>query len=335
MTGSEAGLPALAVRSLPRRTPARGGAPAQVRAGVVGAYAFTAALARLAEAKASGALYGSAGAVYLRDGAIVHAESPCAPDLGVRLMACGLLSPDQWREAVTTAGAERGVGGHLVDTGRVARGELELCHLLALFDAAYFTLLPDSEPDRFQPGATSRLGPISGPVPAQRVAREAQRRRAQLERAWPWDDTDAGPVVPRTGGEARGGRARAPTPAQLAVLAAADGSRTPVQIAWHLGRSAFATLLDVRRLAAIGRISTPVRAEAPPAPAPPAAVSSPAPVPRAAVLSPAPAPAPVPLPPAPEPPPLTRGGPQPAVLSSSDPSVALLLRLRAALEARL
>lgn len=327
MTGSEAGRPALAVRSLPRRTPARGGAPAQVRAGVVGAYAFTAALARLAEAKASGALYGSAGAVYLRDGAIVHAESPCAPDLGVRLMACGLLSPDQWREAVTTAGAERGVGGHLVDTGRVARGELELCHLLALFDAAYFTLLPDSEPDRFQPGATSRLGPISGPVPAQRVAREAQRRRAQLERAWPWDDTDAGPVVPRTGAEARSGRARAPTPAQLAVLAAADGSRTPVQIAWHLGRSAFATLLDVRRLAAIGRISTPVRAEAaqaPPVPAPPAPVSAPAP-----------APVPPPLPPAPEPPLRTRGGPQPAVLPSSDPSVALLLRLRAALEARL
>ncbi|MDX2704258.1 transcriptional regulator [Streptomyces sp. PA03-6a] len=328
MTGTEAGRPALAVRGLPRRIPARGSAPAQVRAGVVGAYAFTAALARLAEAGASGALYGSAGAVYLRDGAIVHAESPCAPDLGVRLMACGLLSPDQWREAVTTASAERGVGGHLVDSGRVARGELELCHLLALFDAAYFTLLPDSEPDRFQPGATSRLGPISRPVPAQRVAREAQRRRAQLERAWPWDDTDAGPVVPRSEGEARGGRARAPTPAQQAVLAAADGSRTPVQIAWHLGRSAFATLLDVRRLAATGRISMPVRAQAPAAPARPA----PAPVP------PAPVP-PAPVPPAPLPPvaptPFAHGGPQPAVLSSSDPSVALLLRLRAALEARL
>ncbi|MGW3245441.1 transcriptional regulator [Streptomyces sp. NPDC001070] len=316
MTGTEAGRPALALRSLPRRTPARGGAPAHVRAGVVGAYAFTAALARLAEARASGALYGSAGAVYLRDGAIVHAESPCAPDLGVRLMACGLLSPDQWREAVTTASTGRGVGGHLVDTGRVARGELELCHLLALFDAAYFTLLPDSEPDRFQPGATSRLGPISRPVPAQRVAREAQRRRAQLERAWPWDDTDAGPVVPRSTGEARGGRARAPTPGQLAVLEAADGSRTPVQIAWHLGRSAFATLLDVRRLAAIGRISTPVRAEA---------TVTPAPVP----------PAPSPAASAPALPPPALGGPQPAVLPSSDPSVALLLRLRAALEARL
>ncbi|MEU1622283.1 transcriptional regulator [Streptomyces sp. NPDC005722] len=328
MTGTEAGRPTLAVRGLPRRTPARGGAPAQVRAGVVGAYAFTAALARLAEARASGALYGSAGAVYLRDGAIVHAESPCAPDLGVRLMACGLLSPDQWREAVTTASAERGVGGHLVDTGRVARGELELCHLLALFDAAYFTLLPDSEPDRFQPGATSRLGPISRPVPAQRVARETQRRRAQLERAWPWDDTDAGPVVPRSEREVRGGRARAPTPAQLAVLAAADGSRTPVQIAWHLGRSAFATLLDVRRLAANGRISMPVRAQAPPAPAP-----LPAP-PAAPPLPPPPAPPEPPPAPAP-PPPFAHGGPQPAVLPSSDPSVALLLRLRAALEARL
>ncbi|MEU6344626.1 transcriptional regulator [Streptomyces sp. NPDC046977] len=307
MTGAEAARPPLALRSLPRRTPSRGvtapaTAPAPVAGGPgrFGAYAFGAALARLADAGASGALYGSAGAVYLRDGAVVHAESPCAPDLGVRLMACGRLTPDQWREAVTTADVGRGVGRHLVDTGRVARGELELCHLLALFDAAYFTLLPDSEPDRFQPGATSRLGPISRPVPAQRIAREAQRRRTQLERAWPWDDTDAGPVVPRPGEEFRGGRARAPTRGQLAVLAAADGRRTPVQIAWHLGRSAFATLLDVRRLAAGGRIATAARAE----PSPPA------------------------------PPPVV-GGPQPAAPASTDPTVALLLRLRAALEARL
>ncbi|MDX3235440.1 transcriptional regulator [Streptomyces sp. ME03-5709C] len=315
MTGTDAGRPALAVRP-PRRAPAGEGTPAQVRAGAVGGYAFTAALARLAEARASGALYGSAGAVYLRDGEVVHAESPCAPDLGVRLMACGLLSPDQWREAVTATSAERGVGRHLVETGYVARGELELCHLLALFDAAYFALLPDAEPDRFQPGATSRLGRVARPVPAQRVAREARRRRALLDQAWPWDDTDAAPVVPRTEGEVRGSRARAPTPSQSAVLAGADGSRTPVQIAWHLGRSAFATLLDVRRLAAAGRVATPARAQAAAAPGPPS------PTPRR------------PSPPA-APTPFARGGPQPAFLPSSDPSVALLLRLRAALEARL
>lgn len=318
MTGKEAGRPALAVL-LPRRAPARGGAPAQVRAGVVGGYAFTAALARLAEARASGALYGSAGTVYLRDGEVVHAESPCAPDLGVRLITCGLLSPDRWREAVTAASAERGVGGHLVETGRVARGELELCHLLALFDAAYFALLPDAEPDRFQPGATSGLGRIARPVPAQRVAREARRRRALLDRAWPWDDTDAAPVVPRTEGEVGGSRARAPTPSQSAVLGAADGSRTPVQIAWHLGRSAFATLLDVRRLAATGRVAVPARAQAvaaPPEPGPP----------RQAPPRPSPPAAPTPF---------ARGGTQSAFPPSSDPSVALLLRLRAALEARL
>ncbi|WP_431949113.1 transcriptional regulator [Actinacidiphila sp. bgisy167] len=324
MTGTDAARPVL--RGLPRRTPARGGAPAPLRTGVTGAYAFTAALARLAEARASGALYGSAGTVYLRDGAVVHAESPCAPDLGVRLTACGLLSPDQWREAVITASAGRGVGDRLVDSGRVARGELELCHLLTLFDAAYFTLLPDAEPDRFRPGAAFPLGPIARPVPAQRVAAEAQRRRAQLERTWPWDDTDACPVVPRPEGEVHGRRARAPTAGQLAVLGAADGIRTPVQIAWHLGRSAFATLLDVRRLAATGRISTPLRAEAPPAVPPVPSTARPAPPPQA----PSGRPAPVPTPP-----PVARGGPLPAVLPSCDPSVVLLLRLRAALEARL
>ncbi|MEV4193485.1 transcriptional regulator, partial [Streptomyces toxytricini] len=38
----------------------------------------------------------------------------------------------------------------------------------------------------------------------------------------------------------------------------ADGLRTPADLAWVLGRPAFHTLLDVRRLAAAGLVETPL-----------------------------------------------------------------------------
>lgn len=217
---------------------------------------FDAALAELADEHATGALYGRAGVVYLCDGVVVHAESPSAPDLGVRLTACGRLDPEMWRRAVAEAGRDRRVGGFLVEHGCLSRGELELCHLGALFDAGYFTLLPDSEATRFLSGASHWLGPVR-PVRADTLRREAGRRRALLDRVWPWPAADEGPVVPRPGGFAHSAYGTGPTRRQRDVLEAADGSRTPAQIAWLLGRSAFTTVLDVRRLAAAGLIETP------------------------------------------------------------------------------
>lgn len=232
---------------------------------------FDAALARLAADRATGALYGNSGVLYLCDGAVVHAESPSAPDLGVRLTTCGRLSTEAWRKALAEAGRDRRVGPFLVEHGCLTRGELELCHLGALFDAAYFVLLPDSEPTRFLHGATHWLGPVR-PVRADAVRRESGRRRALLDRVWPWPAADAQPVVPRPGADPYEGRGTAPNRGQRAVLDLADGSRTPPQIAWLLGRSAFTTVLDVRRLAATGYIETPPprhTAAAPPSPPPP------------------------------------------------------------------
>ncbi|MFE2430295.1 transcriptional regulator [Streptomyces sp. NPDC059373] len=221
---------------------------------------FDAALAGLAAEQATGALYGNSGVVYLCDGAVVHAESPSSPDLGIRLITCGRLSAEAWRKALAEAGRDRRVGPFLVEHGCLTRGELELCHLGALFDAAYFVLLPDSEPTRFLRGATHWLGTVR-PVRADALRRESVRRRALLDRVWPWPAADAHPVVPRVG---RGG---VPDPGQRAVLEVADGSRTPAQIAWLLGRSAFTTVLDVRRLAAAGYVETPtVPRQAPPLP---------------------------------------------------------------------
>ncbi|WP_431045850.1 transcriptional regulator [Streptomyces sp. P1-3] len=246
-------------------------------------------LARLTTERATGALLRDTGTLYLADGAVVHAESPAAPGLDALLTRGGRLPTEGWREAVDRAGARRRVARYLVEKGHMSSGELEICHLGALFDAAFFVLAPDSGPARFRSGAAHWLGPVR-PVPVPAVEREARRRRELLDRLWPRPEVDTAPVVavPAAGGPAT-------TCRQRAVLAAADGVRTATGIAWLLGRPAFHTLLDVRRLAAAGRVRTPPAAAPPPAPTLPAWVAG----------------------------------------ISADPDVALLHRLRDALEARL
>ncbi|MFJ1992149.1 transcriptional regulator [Streptomyces asiaticus] len=280
--------------SLPHRTGARAGhAPS---------------LTGLADERASGALLCDAGTVYLRDGQVVHAESPVAPGIEVLLTTGGRLTADSWRDAVGRTGRAGGVGRFLVDSGRLSGAELEICHLGALFDAAYFALGHGSGPRGFQRGAAHWLGPVR-PVGAAAVERETRRRGKLLDALWPYPQVDTAPVVLRR----PDGRAPAVTPRQRAVLALADGVRTPARIARELGRPAFHTLIDIRRLAAAGHVATPraTRPEHPGRPGPPAGSA-------ASAAS---------APPAPD-----RG---PGVVVFTDPDIDLLRRLRDALEASL
>ncbi|MEU9101015.1 transcriptional regulator [Streptomyces sp. NPDC048361] len=209
-------------------------------------------LSRLVAERATGALLRDSGTLYLVDGQVVHAESPAAPGIDVLLTVSGRLRPEGWQWAVDQAGARGAVGRFLVDSGQVTGGELELCHLGALFDAAFFTLSPGSGPTRFRYGVAHWIGPVR-PVPACSVAREAARRRELLFRLWPHPEVDTAPVV------AAPGLGGAPVTArQRALLALADGVRTPQDIARLLGRPAFHTLVDVRRLAACGAVETPL-----------------------------------------------------------------------------
>ncbi|MFJ4832196.1 transcriptional regulator [Streptomyces sp. NPDC088747] len=241
-------------------------------------------LSRLAAERATGVLIRERGTLYLADGEVVHAESPATPGLDVLFAARGVLDPGVWRDAVAAAGARHRVGRFLVDSGRIAEGALELCHLGSLYDAAYFVLGPSSTPTRFRYGAAHWLGPVR-PVPVAALARETVRRRELLHRIWPDPATDTAPLV-------RARLAAGPTVPlrQEAVLGRVDGVRTAADVSLALGRPAFHTLVDLRRLAAAGLV-----AAAPPA----------------------------------QPPPV------PSVLAqpSADPDVALLRRLRDALEA--
>ncbi|CAM5443915.1 hypothetical protein [Streptomyces purpurascens] len=258
----------------------------------------SALLGTLAEQGASGALSTESGIVYLASGHVVHVESAVTPALGDLLTHSGALAPDGWWAAIDQAGRRCRVGRQLVDSGQLAAGALELCHLGALFDAAYFVLAHDGPALRFRPGVAHWLGAVRS-VPVDAVLRESRRRRELLHRIWPEPCVDLAPLarVPDV--------APSDLPARRSrTLAQVDGVRTAAQIATALACRTFHTLVELRRLAAAGMV-----------------------VPVATAAAPASAPAPVPAPASAEP------GPAPRPMTPDEPDTALLRRLLHALEA--
>ncbi|MFE1447900.1 transcriptional regulator [Streptomyces olivaceoviridis] len=259
-------------------------------------------LTRLAEERATGVLVREHGVLHLAEGRVVHAESPLAPGLDVLLTAHGTLAATAWQQAAARTTGPLLAAELLLRSGVLPTGALELCHLDALYDAGYFALAPSSTPGRFRYDSTPRLGPLPS-VPVVALERETLRRRLLLHRLWPDPAADTAPLIradPATGRApanaadpttpgTRAAPATPVTPRQRAVLDRVDGVRTAADIARNLGRQAFHTLVDVRRLTAAGQI-----APAPTAPAPP---------------------------------------PPPPYQVTTDPDIALLKRLRDALEA--
>ncbi|MET7380552.1 transcriptional regulator [Streptomyces sp. NPDC005526] len=214
-------------------------------------------LTRLAEERATGVLVRARGSLYLVDGRVAHGESPAAPGPGALLTAHGTLGAGVWRDAVARADDRRGAARLLLDGGHVTAGALELCHLASLYDAAYFALSPSSTPGRFRYGITHRLGPILS-LPVAALERETLRRRDLLHAIWPDPAPDSAPL-------ARTYASGAPklTARQRGLLALIDGVRTAADLAHALGRQAFHTLVDVRRLVAAGLVAPQEPAPAP------------------------------------------------------------------------
>ncbi|MEV7886039.1 transcriptional regulator [Streptomyces sp. NPDC002817] len=259
-------------------------------------------LTRLAAERATGVLVRERGTLHLAEGRVVHAESPLAPGLDVLLTAHGTLDADTWNQAVAEADGAPGAGLLLAGRGRLTRGALELCHLEALYDAAYFALAPSSSPGRFRYTGAGRLGAVH-PVTVAALEHETLRRRDLLHRIWPDPTTDEAPLLHSDALAAPGLTAR-----QRAVLHLVDGVRAASDIAHRLGRPAFHTLVDVRRLAAAGVVTRDPAA----APVRPGPVRHGTPIPLA-----------------------TRGPQRPsdaAMPEVADPDITLLKRLRDALE---
>ncbi|MET7288524.1 transcriptional regulator [Streptomyces sp. NPDC005573] len=300
-------------------------------------------LRRLAEEQATGVLVREHGTLHLAQGRVVHAESPLAPGLGALLTAHGTLAATAWQQAAERTSGPWDAARLLYDTGLLPSGALELCHLDALYDAGFFALAPSSTPGRFRYDGGPSLGPLPS-VPVVALERETLRRRLLLHRLWPDPATDSAPLA------LAGPAAAVPVaPRRRAVLALVDGVRTAPEIARDLGRQAFHTLVDVRRLASAGLVAPVLTAPDPP-PHPPGAdtpggmadmAGAGADFPDTGTRADAGAgtgavtgraiPPPAPAPPVRPVPPVAFHPPPP--LTVNDPDIALLKRLRDALEA--
>jgi hypothetical protein len=193
------------------------------------------------------------GTVYLIEGQVTHAESPAAPGVGELLTASGRLAGRTWQAALDAGTSRARVGEHLVAQGHLTRGELELCILGTIYDAAYFALAPASAPVEFLAGAAHWLGQVIR-VDATAVTREARRRGRLLDEIFPDPRVDLAPVMPVPRPPVERVTLTAP---QWELLVSADGQRTPADLALLLGRAGYATIQELRRLAALGLIELP------------------------------------------------------------------------------
>ncbi|MFE1177349.1 hypothetical protein [Streptomyces sp. NPDC058773] len=268
-------------------------------------------LDRCAAERVTGALRGPHGCIYLLEGAVYCVEGTAAPGLDILLLTAGKVPPQGWQHAVERAGPHLGAAQFLVSEGWLTQSELEICHLAALLDAAFFALPLPPESTSFTPGTAHWLGVVR-PISAVALQQATARRRALLDRLHAWAAVDSSPVIPVHP------RTSAPTTGrQRRLLDRADGRHTPYELARLLGQSAFATLLDVRRLAAAGLVELPPVAAALPRRRPGACLDGQ----PAAVAEGRPASA--------------WHVPVPGLLDTADPDIALLVRLRTALEENL
>ncbi len=193
------------------------------------------------------------GTVYLIEGQVTYAESVAAPGVGELLTASGRLAARTWQAALDVGTSRAQVGRILLEQGHLTQGELELCVLGATYDAAYFALAPASAPVDFLEGAAHWLGQVVRVDPAA-ITREARRRSRLLDEIYPYPQLDTAPVIPVP---------RPPvervtlTAAQWELMVHADGQRTPADLAQLLGRAGYATIQELRRLAALGLIEAP------------------------------------------------------------------------------
>ncbi len=193
------------------------------------------------------------GTVYLVEGQVSYAESAAAPGVGELLTASGRLAARTWQAALDAGTSRARVGRILLDQGHLTQGELELCVLGATYDAGYFALSPASAPVDFLDGATHWLGQVVRVDPAA-LTREARRRARLLDEIYPHPQLDTAAVIPVP---------RPPvervtlTAAQWELLVHADGQRTPADLAQLLGRAGYATIQELRRLAALGLLERP------------------------------------------------------------------------------
>jgi len=248
----------------------------------------------LAEEQATGALYLNGrwgGTVYLVSGRIGYVESVLTPGVEALLLRPTYTDERSWARLASSLRRGRidaavSSASQLLDGEAVSDFDAEVLRRTALADAALVTLgavVPDATGAvaRFRPGAWHWCEPVRT-FSVSEILTEVERRKAVLARMTRGVRMDAPiqrvPQLPVA-------RIRL-TATQWNIAALANGTTTPLDIAWMLGHGVFATTVAIHQLARLGVLKAgpaPTSAQTvPPSAVPPTS----APIAGAAVTSP-------------------------------------------------
>jgi hypothetical protein len=183
------------------------------------------------------------GTIYLSGGRISACETSGAPSLEVLLLRSRRISESDWDAAFTAAAVgKRQLTAELVGRDLIGAGELEALLRVALADAMF--ALVSGQVDGW-----AEAPPIDCLLPLTPAARSGwllaeATRRGQALAAFPPPAVSAQDRIAAAPGTARPGRG------QDAILALADGRRTPRDLAFALGRGLYETMLQLARMRA-------------------------------------------------------------------------------------
>jgi hypothetical protein len=182
------------------------------------------------------------GTIYLSGGRISACETSGAPSLEVLLLRSRRISESDWDAAFTAAAVgNRQLTAELVGRELIGAGELEALLRVALADAMF--ALVSGQVDGW-----AEAPPIDCLLPLTPAARSGwllaeATRRSQALAAFP-PAVSAQDRIAAAPGTARPGRG------QDAILALADGRRTPRDLAFARGRGLYETMLQLATMRA-------------------------------------------------------------------------------------
>ncbi|MET9218934.1 hypothetical protein ABZX65_09220 [Streptomyces sp. NPDC003300] len=212
-------------------------------------------LAQLRQERFTGAVTvegGPGGTLFLREGLVGAVETPAAPSARSLLLKSGRIDEREWEAALAALPENGELGAVLTARGSVTAAELFVVCTAALFDGAFAMALQPvtgwrTDPERgpgHGPGRGPELAAWPGQEPARLTEETALRLRTLRE------------MVPSVGEFARGAvRAEARSDADRigergrTLLLAANGRRTPRDLAFALGRGVYPVMLDLARIA--------------------------------------------------------------------------------------
>ncbi|NEE37109.1 hypothetical protein G3M53_68400, partial [Streptomyces sp. SID7982] len=183
------------------------------------------------------------GRIHLREGRIAGVETPGAPGVETVLLNSGRVDDAAWTAACGSAGEAEGVlAAELEARGLLQLHEFEIIRTATVFDGAF--ALAFGAPEGWE---VTEAVPVlwSGPsFTPQRLADQTTRRLAVLAALWgaPPVELSRSRIRPAADLPVR-------IPARYtALLRAANGRRTPRDIAFVLGRGVYAVMLDLARM---------------------------------------------------------------------------------------